>query len=73
VVLDTPVAREAYGDAAIYVAAPDPDEVGAALVRVLTDEAWRRERSAAGLRQAARYSWDRAARETLDALVEAAG
>ena len=41
VVLDTPVAREVYGAAALYVERPDPGLIEAALRRVLTDDAER--------------------------------
>lgn len=73
VVLDTPVAREVYGDAAEYVRAGDIEGTAGALARCLAgrgrDEGWRA-RAAAVL---ARYSWDRAARDTLAALESLAG
>ena len=68
VVLDTAVAREAYGDGAIYVPAASGPDLGHELVRLFTDAAWHRERADAGRRVAARYSWDRAAIETFDVL-----
>ena len=66
VVLDTPIAREVYGDAAEYVAArtmrrhrrgaaPVPDVPGAADAQLAHAPA-----------VLARYSWDRAAEETLE-------
>lgn len=66
VVLDTPVAREIYGDAAWFVA-PDSDVRDASVaIRTLLADAGSRERM---LRQApavlARYSWDAAADATL--------
>jgi glycosyltransferase involved in cell wall biosynthesis len=66
VVLDTPVAREVYGDAAWYVSAEqDVRDASAAIRTLLTDEASR----ARILQQApavlARYSWDQAADATL--------
>ncbi len=68
VVLDTPVAREVYGGAACFVGAGDIAGTAAALRRLLLDPA----SGAAGLAEAApllrRYSWDRAADETLSAL-----
>jgi glycosyltransferase involved in cell wall biosynthesis len=68
VVLDTPVAREVCGDAAIYVRADDRRALVATLHRLLTDP----EAGAASLREAPavlnRYSWERAADETLAAL-----
>ena len=72
VVLDTEVAREAYGDAAVYVAAGDEAGLAAALAALLDDAALRARLREAGARTLARYSWDRAARETLDALAGAA-
>jgi glycosyltransferase involved in cell wall biosynthesis len=65
VVLDTPIAREVYGDAAEFVGVGDIDGTASAIARFLES------RGAAGeqLRRApailARYSWDRAADETL--------
>jgi glycosyltransferase involved in cell wall biosynthesis len=69
VVLDTPVAREVYGDAAWYV--PRDGDVRSASVAIMTllddAEARRRllDRAPAIL---ARYSWDVAASETLTAI-----
>ncbi len=67
-VLDTAVAREIYGDAAVFV---PPDDIGAtadALRRLLTDA----EARAAVLARApailSRYSWETAAAATLDAI-----
>lgn len=66
VVLDTPVAREVYGDAAWYVAADNDVRGAAAAIRTLMEDADSRERI---LRAApavlARYSWDTAADATL--------
>ena len=72
VVLDTPVAREIYGDAVLYVPAGDVPAAAAAIVRLMTDPAVRealRDRAADVL---SRYSWDRAADETLAAIEDAA-
>ena len=65
VVLDTAVAREVYGNAAIFVERGDINATARALRQLLTDPA-----SAAPVLQAApavlgRYSWDKAAEETL--------
>jgi glycosyltransferase involved in cell wall biosynthesis len=61
VVLDTPVAREIYGDAAAFVPAGDVEAAAAAITRLLTN----REAAGAQLSRAAsvlaRYSWDAAA------------
>jgi glycosyltransferase involved in cell wall biosynthesis len=73
VVLDTPVAREIYGPAAIYVERPDPALIDAALERALFDEQERARvlRAAADVLQ--RYSWRTCAARTLDILVASAG
>jgi glycosyltransferase involved in cell wall biosynthesis len=63
VVLDTPVAREAYGPAAIYVAPGDIDGTARALGALLNGPEAPAMREAAGV--LARYSWDRAADQTL--------
>ena len=68
VALDTPVAREVYGDAALFVRAGDIDGTADALTRLLTVP----EAAAAQLARApgilARYSWDDAAARTLAAI-----
>ena len=66
VVLDTAVAREIYGDAAVFVAPGDVAGAAAALRRLLTEPS-----SAAPILTAApavlgRYSWDAAADRTLE-------
>ncbi len=68
VVVDTPVAREVYGPAAEYVGAGDLDGTAAALRRFLIspDAAARQLAAAGGVLE--RYSWDRAAADTLDSL-----
>jgi alpha-1,3-rhamnosyl/mannosyltransferase len=68
VVLDTPIAREVYGGAAEYVAADDAAGTAAALRRFLTSPASAQEQLAHAPAVLARYSWDRAAEETLDQL-----
>jgi glycosyltransferase involved in cell wall biosynthesis len=71
VVLDTPIAREVYGPAALYVAEPEPPLIEAALERVLFD-ADERERlmNAAGT-ILPRYSWKECAHRTLQVLLGA--
>jgi alpha-1,3-rhamnosyl/mannosyltransferase len=68
VVLDTPVAREVYGDAAHYVALGDVRGAADVLTRLLQNP----QSAASTLEQApavlARYSWDRCAAATLDAI-----
>jgi glycosyltransferase involved in cell wall biosynthesis len=68
VVLDTPVAREVYGDAAVFVARGDIRAAADALARLLVSP----EAATALLARApavlARYSWDAAAEATLAAV-----
>lgn len=69
VVLDTPVAREIYGDAAVYVERADPSLIDTALRRVLTDEAERTRILEAGRDLVTRYSRRRCAERVLDVLI----
>jgi glycosyltransferase involved in cell wall biosynthesis len=73
VVLDTPVAREVYADAAVYVP-PDDDVRGAAaaLRSLLTDPAAAAARCRAAAAVLGRYSWEETANATLSAIEEAA-
>jgi glycosyltransferase involved in cell wall biosynthesis len=66
VVLDTPIAREVYGGAAEYVAAGDAAGTAAALRQFLTSRASADAQLALAPGVLARYSWDRAAEETLE-------
>lgn len=68
VLVDTDVAREVCGDAAMYVANGDTAGITAALKRLLFDEAARQRVLDAAPAVLARYSWSRAASETLAAL-----
>ena len=70
VVLDTPVAREIYGPAALYIERPDPGLIEAALERILGDEAERARILAAAPDLLARYSWRACAEQVLDVLVK---
>jgi glycosyltransferase involved in cell wall biosynthesis len=56
---------EVVGDGGILVDPTDEPAIGEALARVLTDDGLRQELRARGLRQAARFSWTEAARQTL--------
>jgi len=56
---------EVAGDAAELVDPEDAEALAAAIARVLGDEAWRRELVRRGLANAARFSWQRTARETV--------
>ena len=69
VVLDTPVAREIYGSAALYVERAEPALIEAALERILMDEAERARILGAAVDTLARYSWRACATQVLDVLV----
>ena len=72
VLLDTPVARESCGGAALYVPASDLPATARALERALFDGQLRAQLRAAAPGVLARYSWPRAARETLRVIEAAA-
>jgi glycosyltransferase involved in cell wall biosynthesis len=72
VLLDTDVARETCGEAALYVAAHDPAAIGRALETALFDRAARERVLAAAPGVLARYSWQRTARETMTVIENAA-
>jgi glycosyltransferase involved in cell wall biosynthesis len=74
VVLDTPVAREVYGDAAWYVPRDADVRSATQAIRTLLDDQAARERLlAAAPAVLARYSWDTAAEATLAGIEGAAG
>jgi glycosyltransferase involved in cell wall biosynthesis len=70
VLLDTPVARESCGDAAIYVPPNDLPAVTRALEALLFDAETRARILAAAPAALAKYTWPRAARETLAVLLQ---
>jgi glycosyltransferase involved in cell wall biosynthesis len=72
VLLDTPVARESCGDAALYVQKGDIPGTAAALEQLLFSVPLRQTLLAAAPAVLARYDWPRAARETLAVLEGAA-
>ena len=72
VLLDTPVARESCGDAAIYVAANGIDAITAGLETALFDDSVRSRVAAAAPAQLAKYNWPRAAADTLRVIEKAA-
>jgi glycosyltransferase involved in cell wall biosynthesis len=72
VVLDTPVAREVYGDAARFISTPDAAALAPRLVSLLCDEEERRALLAQAPAVLQRYRWADAAAATLAALEEAA-
>ena len=69
--LDTPVARESCGEAALYVPLGAIDAAAAELERLLYDDATRRSLLMAAQASLARYDWPTAARDTLAVLEEA--
>jgi glycosyltransferase involved in cell wall biosynthesis len=72
VLLDTEVAREIYGPAAMYVARPDAETIATALERALFDDRARGGVLAAAAVQLERYSWEECARRTLQVLLACA-
>ena len=68
VVSRTGGAPEAAGDAGCYVDPADEVSIADAILRVLTDAKLRQELVEKGFRNAKRFSWEKAARETLDVL-----
>ncbi len=69
--LDTPVAREVCGDAAMYVHRPDPALIEAALSTLLFDTQRRQAMLDAAADVVARYSWNECARRVLETLIDA--
>ncbi len=63
---------EVAGDAAILVDPTDVDAIAAAMLRLSQDEELRQSLIAAGYQNVKRFSWDKAAHETLAVLEEAA-
>jgi glycosyltransferase involved in cell wall biosynthesis len=57
---------EVVGEGGLLIDPHDTTELTTALRRVLHDDSLRRELSSRGVEQAARFSWEKAARETLD-------
>ncbi|HXW06293.1 MAG TPA: glycosyltransferase family 1 protein [Vicinamibacterales bacterium] len=72
VVLDTAVAREVYAPAAVFVRAGDLSSAADAIRRLLLDREAAGRVLAAAPEVLARYSWERAADETLEAVSSAA-
>jgi glycosyltransferase involved in cell wall biosynthesis len=68
VLFDTAVSRESCGDAALYVPRERPRDITGAIEQVLFDEGLRSRLLAAAPGVLARFSWARAARETLAVL-----
>src|SRR5205814_950209 len=72
VLLDTPVARESCGAAALYVTAGNIPATVRALEQLLFDDAVRARLLAAAPAALAKYRWPRAAADTLALLEQAA-
>lgn len=72
VVLDTEVAREIYGPAALYVPSPEPALIEAALDRALFDQHERARLLDAARPMLERYSWRDCAHRTLQVLIASA-
>jgi glycosyltransferase involved in cell wall biosynthesis len=68
VLFDTAVARETCGDAALYVPRNQPHDIRPAIEQLLFDERVRSKVLGAAPEALARFSWARAARETLQVL-----
>jgi glycosyltransferase involved in cell wall biosynthesis len=66
IVSDVASLPEVVGDAGLLIDPHDVDELTVAMWRILNDQDLRREMIDKGQRQAARFSWERAARETLE-------
>lgn len=64
---DIPVYREVGGDAALYFDPEDPRSIAAAITRAVTDPELRARLAADGYEQAARFSWEKVATETMAA------
>jgi glycosyltransferase involved in cell wall biosynthesis len=73
VVSDRASLPEVVGQAGLLVDPDDPEDIARALGRVLSDEVLRTRMREQGLVQAAHFSWDRAARETLAVYREVLG
>jgi len=66
VVADRASLPEVVGEAGLLADPDDPGDIVRALTRVLTDEPLRAQMRERGLAQAARFTWEKTARETLD-------
>jgi glycosyltransferase involved in cell wall biosynthesis len=65
IVSDTSSLPEVVGDAGWLVHPEDVEGLTVAMYRILSDENLRHEMRAKGLKRAATFSWDRAARQTI--------
>lgn len=69
---DLPVLREVAGEAALYFDPREPESIRDALAEALRRPDLRAELAARGLEQAGRFSWERAARDTVKVYAEVA-
>jgi glycosyltransferase involved in cell wall biosynthesis len=69
---DTSSIPEVVGDAGVLLPPDDAKGMAGALIQLATDDGFRAELSRRALAQAARFSWERTAQETLTAYQEAA-
>jgi glycosyltransferase involved in cell wall biosynthesis len=70
VAADIPALQEACGDAALLVDSSDAKAVADAVVRAATEQPLQRSLAEAGVKRAASFSWDRAARAIDDQLAQ---
>ena len=68
-----PAMDEVLPGAAVLVPSRDPEAIAREAARLLDDRGWHTEWRERGLAHAARFSWDRAAAETVDVYREVAG
>jgi glycosyltransferase involved in cell wall biosynthesis len=68
---DIPPLRETAGEAALFFNPLDEDAIAEALDRITEDQRLRRTLAEAGPPQARAYTWERTARQTLEALLSA--
>jgi glycosyltransferase involved in cell wall biosynthesis len=63
---------EVGGDAALYFDPQEPEEIAAAMSRIVSDDILRRQMVASGLSRASEFSWERTASLTLEVIREVA-
>lgn len=63
---------EAGGDAALYVDPEDVDDIAEKIVQLVKDKDLRKDLAEKGKKQAAKFSWEKTAKETLKVLVDVA-
>jgi glycosyltransferase involved in cell wall biosynthesis len=63
---------EAGGEAALYVDPHNPDDIAEKVLKILNDSSLRKDMIEKGKKQVAKFSWEKAAKQTLDILQEVA-